>query len=282
MAPAPKAACCPPLNASLTLFDVKLYGAADGALLAISAVRRDFSNRTGPTMIVSCPSCATRYDLPEQSLGHDGAAIRCRACGHRWVEARAVQVIDVSPMPVAPRAHESEREVERLVAASQAARDAFLLNRRRKAAENRAWACFVAAMLLPVALLALFPETVVRAAPAAARLYEKAGVKVNIYGLEVRKVTQEHMIVDGVRLLTIKGEIVNVSDADRKIPALRFGLQTNERGEVYAWTLDSAVRPLRPGETTIFSTRVASPPEAARKVEIRFARLDEIGSNAAP
>ena len=250
--------------------------------LAISAVRRDYSNRTGPTMIVSCPSCATRYDLPEQSLGHDGATIRCRACGHRWVEARAVQVIDVSPMPVAPRAHESDREVERLVEASQVARDAFLLNRRRKAAEHRAWGCFVAAMLLPVALLALFPETVVRAAPAAARLYEKAGVKVNIYGLEVRKVTQEHMIVDGVRLLTIKGEIVNVSDADRKIPALRFGLQTDQRGEVYAWTLDSAVRPLRPGETTIFSTRVASPPEAAKKVEIRFARLDEIGSNAAP
>ena len=31
-----------------------------------------------------------------------------------------------------------------------------------------------------------------------------------------------------------------------------------------------------------FTTRVASPPEAAEAVQIRFARADEIGTNAAP
>lgn len=233
-------------------------------------------------MIVSCPSCATRYEMPDQHLGPEGMSVRCRACGYRWTEGRAVQVIDVSPGPLPARYSESDREAERLIEAAQLAREAHIANRRRSIAERRAWACFAAALVLPVMFLAFYPDIVVRAAPAAARLYEKAGIKVNIYGLEVQRVQQEHVIVDGVRVLAIKGEIVNVSDVDRKIPALRFGLRNPGEGELYAWTVESAMRPLRPGEATTFSTRVASPPEAAQKVEIRFARLDEIGSNAAP
>ena len=54
-------------------------------------------------MIVSCPSCATRYEMPDQHLGPEGMGVRCRTCGYRWVEGRAVQVIDVSPAPIPMR-----------------------------------------------------------------------------------------------------------------------------------------------------------------------------------
>lgn len=233
-------------------------------------------------MIVSCPSCATRYDIADQHVSAEGMSIRCRACGHRWIESRAVQVIDVSPAPAPMRLTETEREVERLIEASAEARAVALARKRRHQSDRRAWACFAMGLVLPVALLALFPETVVRAAPAAARLYERAGIKVNIYGLEISNVQQEHVLANGVRLLSIKGEIVNISQSDRKIPALRFALRGKDAVETYAWTVESTVRPLRPGESTTFTTRVASPPETSANVEIRFARLDEIGSNAAP
>ena len=62
----------------------------------------------------------------------------------------------------------------------------------------------------------------------------------------------------------------------------RFILRDGEAKDVYAWTVDSGVRPLRPGEMTNFTTRVASPPEGAEAVQIRFARIGEIGSNAIP
>ncbi len=35
-------------------------------------------------MIVTCPSCATRYDLPDQILGSDGRFVKCAACGSSW------------------------------------------------------------------------------------------------------------------------------------------------------------------------------------------------------
>ena len=89
-------------------------------------------------------------------------------------------------------------------------------------------------------------------------------------------------VVEGTRVISIKGEIVNVSDEDRKVPSLRFVLKDKEAADVYAWTLDSGIRPLRPGEMTTFTTRVASPPETAENVQIRFAHADEIGVNPGP
>jgi hypothetical protein len=169
-----------------------------------------------------------------------------------------------------------------LVEASLEARETFVARRRERRARHRRWAGLAAAILSPVILAGIFPEYVVLAAPAAVRAYEKLGMSVNIYGLELRRVEQQHTIEGGRRLISIKGEIANISGRERKIPWLRFALRDGANAEVYQWILDSGARPLRSGESTSFVTRVAAPPETARNLEIRFAHANEIGSNAAP
>jgi len=237
-------------------------------------------------MIVSCPSCATRYDLAASHFAAEGTMIKCAACGHSWLEGRAVEVIDVSPsrLPAVIDHHglEPDREVRRLVEASRDARESFAARRREKRARLKRWAGLAAAILSPIVLAGLFPEYVVRAAPASVQAYEKLGIGVNIYGLELRRVEQQHTIEGGTRVLSIKGEIANVSGRERKIPWMRFALHDGANAEVYRWMLDSGARPLRPGESTTFVTRVAAPPETAKNLEIRFAHADEIGSNAGP
>jgi hypothetical protein len=52
--------------------------------------------------------------------------------------------------------------------------------------------------------------------------------------------------------------------------------------EVYHWTTAAGTRPLRAGEVSNFIARIASPPQAGERLEIRFARIDEIGSNTVP
>jgi len=237
-------------------------------------------------MIVACPSCATRYDFPASRFSGRDTMVRCAECGHSWIESRAVEVIDVpsrSALPVAIEADpDADREVKRLVDASRAAREKFEAGRQARLRRLRGWAAFAAAIAAPFVLALIFPEEVVRAAPVTAKLYEQVGIPVNVYGLEIRRIVEQHMIVGGTRVLAIKGDIVNVSGSERKVPSLRFILNDASLKEVYAWTVDSSVRPLRPGEATGFTTRVASPPAGADVVQIRFARRDEIGSNAAP
>ena len=236
-------------------------------------------------MIISCPSCSTHYNFPEQRLSGDGMAITCQACGHSWIESRAIEIVDISPRKapsVIEHGFEPDSEVKRLVEASRRAKEAFAVKKRQRLGRLRGWAILGASMLMPVAAAASFPEFVVSMAPVTVRAYDAMGYNVNIYGLEVRRIEQQHAFVDGVRVLSIKGEISNISNSSQKIPWLRFALNDGQWAEVYTWTLDTGARPLRAGESTSFVTRVASPPESAKNLQIRFAHRDEIGSNPSP
>ena len=223
--------------------------------------------------------------------------VRCVECGHNWIESRPAEVIDLSPralpapapppvpvpVPVpavtASPETDDDREIRRLSERARLAREEFQQTQRQHRKRLYGWAGFAAAALAPIALALLNPETSVRLFPASMLIFDGLGMPVNIYGLEVRRIEQQHVIVEGTRVISIKGEIVNVSDRDRKVPSLRFTLLNNARDDVYAWTLDAGIRPLRPGEMTTFTTRVASPPPLAENVQIRFAHADEIGVN---
>ena len=212
-------------------------------------------------------------------------AINCASCGHGWIEARAIELVDVSPrkLPtVIEHGFEPDNEVKRLVEASRLAREEFAVKKRHRQARLRGWAILAACIVAPVAAAASFPDVIVKLAPVTVRAYDAAGYTVNIYGLEVHRIAQQYAILNGGRVLTIKGEITNISGTAQKIPWLRFGLKNDQSGEVYSWTLDAGARPLRAGETTTFVTRVANPPETAKNVQIRFAHASEIGSNTNP
>jgi hypothetical protein len=212
-------------------------------------------------------------------------AISCASCGHSWIEGKAVELVDISPRKVPAvieHGFEPDSEVKRLVEASRRAREVFAVKRQQRLGRLRGWAILGACVLAPVAAAASFPEVVVGIAPVTMRAYDVVGYSVNIYGLEVRRVEQQYAIVDGMRVLSIKGEISNVSGSNKKIPWLRFGLKDGQQLEVYNWTLDTGARALRAGESTSFVTRVASPPETAKNLQIRFAHRDEIGSNPSP
>jgi predicted Zn finger-like uncharacterized protein len=236
-------------------------------------------------MIVSCPSCDTRYDIGEYGHSHGAVTISCRSCGHRWKELPVIDVVEVPHRALArvvDHREEPEFDVQRLVEAAKTAQEEFALRRRQKAKRIGGWASFGLFALAPFISAALLPETVVMAAPATVKIYEKLGYTINIYGLDIRHVEQQNTVVDGAHVLMIKGEISNPTDSVRKIPSLRFALSGDEPKELYTWTLDTTSRPLRPGETTSFTTRVAQPPELAKNLKIRFAHLDEISSNASP
>ncbi len=233
-------------------------------------------------MIVSCPSCQTRYAMPQFAVG--AVVMTCRSCGHRWREAETIDAIDISEKPrrnlPAVVEHDDAPDIEasRL---SQMARDAReehqirLAKRRRKLQQ---WAVFGSFVLAPFVAAAAMPETVVQAAPISIKAYQALGYDINVYGLEVRGLEREHIIMDGQRILSVKGSIANVDAASRKIPWLRFALTGPSGEELYTWTLDTSSKPLlRSGESTGFVTRISAPPEAAQNLQIRFARADEIG-----
>jgi hypothetical protein len=235
-----------------------------------------------PNMIARCPICSSRHDIPPAGPDGGGTLVDCAGCGHRWIEPPATVPAGLTPDSKALEAVPKTGTVHPLIAAAQGAQKEFRLQRRARRLRLAAWAGLAGLSLAPVFGALAFPEQVVAAVPGSIGLYGWLGRDVNVYGLEIRQVDLQHLIVDGRKVIAIKGELTNVSAIERKIPWLRFGLRSIDNAEVYHWTLNTEVRPLRPGESTSFVTRLASPPEAARNLEIRFARADEIGSNNGP
>jgi hypothetical protein len=242
-------------------------------------------------MIVTCPSCATRTAFQNALRAAGSVKITCRACGHKWIEIDDDDsVIDAAPFrPLfesrtrdsfsttnVQDADEVDSDVERLVEKARLADEAFYARQQARVQQVRNWGIFGLVLAGLGTAFALFPEPIVKAAPSAMKAYAALGVNVNVYGLEIKGIEQQHAIVNGVRVLTIRGDVVNVTDEMKKIPWLRFGLRDATNAEVYDWTLNTESRPLKPGESTSFVTRVAAPPEAAKDVQIRFAREAEI------
>jgi len=52
---------------------------------------------------------------------------------------------------------------------------------------------------------------------------------------------------------------------------VRVTLSDAEHHEVYHWNFTPNVQTLKPGQSSPFLTRLASPPAAARHLEVRFA-----------
>jgi zinc-ribbon domain len=232
-------------------------------------------------MIVNCPSCFTRYNLP--AMASSRVAMTCRACGHHWREIETIDAIDITESPqrsltrLVDHDDAPDHVVSRLAQLARSAQedhDIKVFKRRRRLQQ---WAVFGSFVLAPFVAAGFMPETVVSAAPISIKAYEALGYDINLYGLEVRGVEREHVVMDGQRILAIKGQISNLDETVRKIPWLRFALLGPSGEELYTWTLDTASKPLRPGESTSFVTRLSAPPEAAANVQIRFARADEIG-----
>ncbi len=237
-------------------------------------------------MLASCPSCSTRNTLNAREAQGLSVA-ECRSCSHRWREIEALDAIDVTelstPLVPAVMGHQDapDRESRRLVELARESQDRFAAQKQARTRKLRNWAIFAGFLLAPVLPALAMPELVVKAAPITQKIYVALGYDINLYGLEIRRVERQHAIIGGKRILSVKGEISNIDEETRKIPHLRFVLEGPSGEELYAWTLDTAARPLRAGETTGFVTRVAAPPEAAQNLKIRFARSDEIGVEGA-
>jgi predicted Zn finger-like uncharacterized protein len=113
-------------------------------------------------------------------------------------------------------------------------------------------------------------ETVVRVLPDSAGIYELIGLKVNLRGLDFSEVTAHREMDGSTPVLVVEGDIVNLDDQSKPLPAVRVTLKSSTDRDVYAWNYMLPQLNIDQRGKVHFKTRLLAPPEASTSVEVRF------------
>jgi hypothetical protein len=111
--------------------------------------------------------------------------------------------------------------------------------------------------------------------PQSASLYSALGLEVNVRGIAFDGVTYHRGLEDGSPVLTVTGQLVNISSRELPVPQIRIALTDKDKRELFAWTYVPNILTLKPGQVAPFRTRLASPPDGARHLELRFVKAGE-------
>ena len=116
------------------------------------------------------------------------------------------------------------------------------------------WGSFVAVLLALGAAGYFGRATVVRLWPPAALFYETVGLPVEPpgTGLQLQNVRSEQKAEDGKTALLVEGQILNVSEAARTVPALRVTALGADRQPLRNWTVEPVPPQILPGEIATF------------------------------
>lgn len=238
-------------------------------------------------MILTCPSCETRYLLNTAVLGAEGRRVRCSKCAHIWhqapektEEAGESPGVDAPPIEIEMRDKQEEPaatmeavEVEPVPESVKPIPEGSALPALPAEAplSLRYFGISFAGVFATILLVLLVSRsTLVGAWEPSAGLYDAIGLDAPVRGAGLtfeNLAAFEHETRDG-KLLVVEGRIVNISEEDRPIPPLSVTLLGTD-GVLMEKVLESKEeRILKAGESTKFQTRVTNPAPGSLSVRL--------------
>ncbi len=269
-------------------------------------------------MIITCPECSKKYSVKAESIGPKGRTVRCKNCGNSWhQDPPGAKPAPPPPPPAAESAPSSFDD-----AMSQAGGDAApgagsaqydgdvdsgfegadripdpppfprqLVNNDDVAPKSKkgivGWIILILVLIGLGAGAFFAKDTLINLWPPIAKVYSMVGLNVPHVGegLDIKEMPPTREEEDGVDVLVVRAEIVNVSSVDRPLPYLLIELldpldRVVQRKKVALIYDKSAVQtdPSAPikqqmlpvGKTLNVETKIRKPNPTATRLQVTF------------
>jgi predicted Zn finger-like uncharacterized protein len=238
-------------------------------------------------MILTCPACASRYVVDDTSVGAGGRMVRCSHCKTAWRAepgegplelAPARESVETLTTPAAPADLPGEALPKQFRARVQQQERV-----RKVAAAGAVWGGMAVLLASLLGLAVLFRTEIARAWPKTASAYAAMGLRVNVLGLTIDNVTSAPGIENGREVLVVAGDVRNVSDEPRPLPAaLRLELVGKDDAVLATGrvALKSELIPVE--QARPFTFRFFDPPEGATVIRSAFVTSREESAEARP
>ncbi len=236
-------------------------------------------------MILSCPSCKTRYVVPDSAIGPTGRRVRCASCRYSWVQEAPALDLDTAataaqaaaepilpappaatPRPAPPPPPNWAQSQAGPEPAVEPVQDDWEPGRRPRRNRARLWTiiAIIAGLLMVGGVVALqvfgLPEAV-------QRIFLPVQ---NANVLTINGTTERTRLASGQDLLILHGEITNTSDEVQRVPQIRAELRDGQGRTVHSWSIAPPVRDLAPRQTRRFDSAERDVPAGGRQLSLSF------------
>ena len=222
-------------------------------------------------MIITCPSCQSRYNVDPSAFTSKARTVRCANCGHRWKASPPIDAPKTVEMEPEPETTSPDRDVPPAAATIVAAKQRSPKAEQRSSGSPIGWMLGGGVVILVLVSLVIGRNGIVDKVPAAAAIYQSVGLSIDQdIGLEFEDVTVNWQAEGDVIVLVVEGEIVNLSEASRIIPPLRMAILGRDGEELQHESIEIAENELSAGNRVNFSGRMVNPIEKGENFRLTF------------